>query len=438
MAESKRSPKKSRKPSRGLAKLDSKIQVPLAMLFRLGAALSIGWMIHAHHLRVSAEGDRPILASEVREYLPETHTLSVDTGSERGGFHVLNQERSKIGYVVRTMPQSRDIKGYSGPSDVLMVFNIEGALVGIAIRHSYDTPSHVEDVTKDYLFMERWNGQTWSELAKQEKVYGVSGATRTSEAVANSVFLRAALAEGLDKSGSSFQFRWLDAALILTAVAGLLLAFWRNPKIQRRKTWIHVAIVIYLGLISGDLLAQSLLSSWMEHGIPWQTLPGLVFLAAIAFIIPWATGHPVYCTHVCPHGHLQRWLMKLVPAKRKVRLHPDIKWGVLALPGLLLVLVLTVVFLKIPIDLAGIEPFDAWAIRGAGIATIVVAIISLVFSAFVPMGYCRFGCPTGLLLDLAKKDPHGFHRRDAWLFGLLLLSCAYYFGYETWNPWLMS
>ncbi|MEM1294302.1 MAG: 4Fe-4S binding protein [Verrucomicrobiota bacterium] len=408
------------------------------MLFRLGAALAIGWMIHAHHVRATAEGDRPILASEVRDFLPETHTLSVDTITSRGGFHVLNRERSKIGYVVRTMPQSRDIKGYSGPSDVLMVFDPQDSLAGIAIRHSYDTPSHVEDVSKDYLFMERWNGQSWSELAKQEKVFGVSGATRTSEAVANSVFLRAALAEGLDQGGSpTFHFRWQDAALILTATAGMLLAFWRTPKIQRRKTWIHAAIVIYLGLISGDLLAQSLLSSWMEHGIPWKTLPGLVFLAAIAFLIPWATGRPVYCTHICPHGHLQRWLMKLVPARRKLRLHLDIQWGLLALPGLLLALVLTVVFLKIPIDLAGIEPFDAWALRGAGIATIIIAIVSLLFAAVVPMGFCRFGCPTGLLLNLGQKYKHGFHRRDGWLLGLLGLACFYYFGYEIWKPWLM-
>ena len=112
MAGNKGSSIKRRISFRGLSNIRPTIQVPLAMLFRLGAALSIGWMIHAHHLRVTAEGDRPILASEVREFLPETHTLMVDVKSPRGGFHAYNKKKKKIGYVVRTMPHSRDINGY--------------------------------------------------------------------------------------------------------------------------------------------------------------------------------------------------------------------------------------------------------------------------------------------------------------------------------------
>ncbi len=409
-----------------------------AMVFRLTAVLGIGWMIHAHSIRVSAQGARPIRISEVREFLPEAHDLTVDGTSARGGFHVVDQRRARIGYAVRTMPFSRNVRGYSGPSDVLMVFDADAKLAGLAIRHSYDTPSHVEDVAKDYRFMERWNGQTWAELAGQTKIHGVSGATRTSEAVAKSVKFRAGAGLG-QKPGnagiSTFSPRFHDAALVLLAGAGIALAFWRKPALQRRKTWIHAAMVVYLGVLSGDLLAQSLLTGWMERGLPWREVPGLVILAAAAFAVPWATGHPVYCTHICPHGHLQRWLMKLIPAS-KLRLHRDVRWSLAALPGLLLTTVLVVVFLRLPIDLAGIEPFDAWLIRGAGVATIAVAVVSLIFSAFVPMGYCRFGCPTGLLLNLVKKEPGGFHRRDFWLLALLLLAVWLYFGAEIWKPWL--
>ncbi len=417
------------------------MQVSLAMLFRLVAVFCIGWMIRTHHLRVTTEGLRPILVSEVREFLPAAHNLAVDSSTLRQGFEVLNREGQPIGYATRTMPHSREITGYSGPSDVLMVFDADDKLLGMAIRHSYDTPSHVEDVSKDYLFMERWNGKSWKELAEQEKIFGVSGATRTSEAVAKSLFLRASLgverdAEHANSRFAAWNFRWHDAALILLAGAGIALAFWRKPGLQRRKTWIHATMVIYLGLISGDLLAQSLFASWVEHGIPWRNLPGLVLLAGVALIVPWATGHPVYCTHVCPHGHLQRWIMKLVPANRKWRLNPDTKWGLASLPGLLLGVVLIVVFLKLPIDLAGIEPFDAWVIKGTGAATIAVAIIGLAFSAVVPMGYCRFGCPTGLLLNLVKKEPKGFHPRDRWLLGLWIVASLLFFGYETWKPWL--
>ena len=87
------------------------------------------------------------------------------------------------------MPESRDVIGYSGPTDALVVFDSSDQVLGVAIRHSYDTPSHVEDVTLDLLFMESWNGKSWDEIGAiqdfgEAGIYAVSGATRTSEGVA--------------------------------------------------------------------------------------------------------------------------------------------------------------------------------------------------------------------------------------------------------------
>ena len=106
------------------------------------------------------------------------------------------------------------------------------------------------------------------------------------------------------------------------------------------------------------------------------------------------------------------------------------------MPGALLIVVLLVTFLRLEWDLAGIEPFDAWSWRNAGVATLSVAGVSLVFSAFVPMGYCRYGCPTGLALNLVRKQREGFVARDGWLLALLILAMFLYFGYETWKPWV--
>lgn len=399
-------------------------------------------MIHAHHRRITEEGQRPIRVSEVRPFLPAAHDLLIDP-RPRGGFVVIDRNRSRIGHVARTMPHCRDIKGYSGPTDVLMVCDAADKLLGIAIRHSYDTPSHVRDVVADYLFMEGWQGFSWDQIAEQmdlqrHQIHVVSGATRTSEAVARSIVRRAQLGVRTEAPGPAFVFSWHDAALVLLAGAALSLAFLKKPWLQRRKTWVHLAMVLYLGLLSGDLLAQSLLISWLEHGIPWSTLPGLALLGALAFLVPWSTGHPVYCTHICPHGHAQRWLMKAIPAGRKLALGPDERWSFSALPGSLLLLVLTATFLNLPLDLAGLEPFDAWALRGAGIATLLVAGASLLFAAFVPMGYCRYGCPTGFLLELVRRDRAGWRRRDLWLAALLLLTAILFFGYDVLRQWLLE
>lgn len=420
--------------------------VPIA--FRLFAVLGIAWLVHAHHGRVTASGSDPIRLSEVRAFLPEAHTLRFEP--RRSAHTVLNPERAPIGSVARTMPFCRAINGYSGPSDVLLAFDPDDQLLGIQIRHSYDTPSHVKDVVGDYTFMEQWNGFTWDKISTlhdlpANNIYGVSGATRTSEAVAKSLAARTAVhasgagANSVSAIARSFSFRWQDAALIALAVAGLALVFLKKKRwLQKRRVWIHIVMVLYLGLISGDLLAQSLLFSWSTHGVPWNTLVGLVILALVAFATPWGTGRRVYCTEICPHGHLQRWLGKLVPNRFKLRLAHDEKWSFRVLPGLLLAVILIIVFLRLPLDLAGFEAFDAWAIRGAGIATITVCAVGLVYSMFVPMGYCRHACPTGFLLDLVKRERAGFVKRDFWLLGLLALAAALYLGYTPVRDWLLS
>ncbi|MCA9071915.1 MAG: hypothetical protein KDA84_23465, partial [Planctomycetaceae bacterium] len=62
--------------------------------------------------------------------------------------------------------------------------------------------------------------------------------------------------------------------------------------------------------------------------------------------------------------------------------------------------------------------------RIAGTATIGIFVVGLVASLFVPMAYCRFGCPTGALLGYLRF--HGqsdrFTRKDAAAIGLLAMA----------------
>lgn len=398
------------------------------LLFRFVAVLAIAWFVQASHKRATAEGARPILLSEVAVFLPNAERLRFDAG-ERRGRTVLDGGGGRIGYAARTMPDCRKIKGYSGPTDTLLVFDAQDQLLGISVRHSYDTPSHVEDVTNDYLFMEQWNGKTWTEIGgmtdlKASKIYGVSGASRTSIAMAHSV---AARTGGAGEGELPFRPRWQDLVLCGVVVLGGLMVFVRRGFWQKQKTIVQALMVVYLGLITGDLLAQSLIQGWATHGVPWRSAPGLLVLAAVAMLVPWSTGKRIYCTEICPHGHLQRWLTRWVPAQFKVRLGTEEKNTFRIFPGLLLTAILVVVFLRLPLDLAGFEAFDAWAIKGVGVATVAVFAVGLIYSAFVPMGYCRHACPTGFMLDLVKRERAGFVKRDLWLLGLFALSAIMYF-----------
>jgi NosR/NirI family nitrous oxide reductase transcriptional regulator len=88
--------------------------------------------------------------------------------------------------------------------------------------------------------------------------------------------------------------------------------------------------------------------------------------------------------------------------------------------------VLIITFLTLPLDLAHLEPFDAYSLRAAGVATIAIAIAGLVAAPFIPMAYCHYGCPTGALLNFIRS--HGpedrFGRRDFAALLLVVLAAA--------------
>lgn len=390
---------------------------------------AIAWLVRDKHATMRVQGDWPITVSEVQVFLPEASRLRAD-GPPRNGLVILDAAGKGIGYAVRTMPEARNVVGYSGPTDALVVFDGDDKVAGVAIRHSYDTPSHVRDVAGDFYFMERWNGRTWDEIAgfddfMAEGIYAVSGASRTSEALMEGITVRLA-GEDVQRVSGGMRFGWRDGALAAFVLGGCLFAFWKRKSFQNWR-WVYSMLTIaILGLVLGDLLAQSLLVGWAESRIPWEATPGVVLLAASAFLVPWFTRQPVYCQFICPHGNLQRWMMKVIPARWKRPLPGEGKWILRWIPPFFLAVVLMVSFWQLELDLAGIEPFDAYLLRSAGIATIAVALVGLAFSLFFPMAYCKFGCPTGWLLEFVRRrsGKGKFEERDGIGIALLALAIA--------------
>ena len=96
--------------------------------------------------------------------------------------------------------------------------------------------------------------------------------------------------------------------------------------------------------------------------------------------------------------------MQMLPIKN--RAFPESLHRVLSLvPACLLALVVATALFRLGINLAAIEPFDAYLFQVAGWATIAIAFVGLVASAFIPLAYCKYGCPTGALLEFVRS--HG-------------------------------
>ncbi len=365
----------------------------------------------------SSRFPEPISLAEVQTLEPKAAALEQLTRGN--GFAVLDDGGQRIATVLRTAPVTDTLVGYKGPSDTLVLLDAAGERVRtIALRKSYDTTRYVGYMTGDSYYMSLFNGRTVEELAaldfKEAKVEGVSGATETSWALAEGLKRRAAAWQEerspLPDWWAKARWRWQDTGHLCVLGAAFLMAF--TP--LRGRPWVrhshHLLLLVYGGFVSGEMLSQGLLTGWAGAGTPWRSAPGLVLLAAVALLGPVFTKRQLYCHHICPHGAAQQ----LLTGRLRWRWSPPRRLDKLLsrLPFALLLLVLFAAMLAWPLDLNQLEPFDAYLFQVAGWGVISLAVLGLVWSAFTPLAYCRYGCPTGALFKLLRVS--GREDRPGW------------------------
>jgi len=370
----------------------------------------------------------PMTVQEVTAFLPRATRLAA-WDQRPGLLRVEDAAGQLIGFAGRTSPTADDLIGFQGPTDTLFVMDAQQRLLGIAMRHSYDTAEYLQWVNDDPRFLSRFNGKNLDELAELDLaaagIEGVSGATMTSMSMAEALVRTAQAVR--DAKPAVEPPRWAIAArdwgTAAVVCGGLVLAFTGLRGRRLVRVAFQLLLIVYLGFINGDMVSQSLLVGWAQNGVAWRFAPGLVLLVAVAFLVPLTTHRQVYCHHLCPHGAVQQLVKHAVPRKWKPasRLPRWLSHTLSLLPVGLLVWVAIVALRQLPFNLAAIEPFDAYVWRVAGWATVAIAIGGLAFSLLVPMAYCRFGCPTGAVLNYLRLQGAGdrLTRRDAAALALL-------------------
>ena len=353
--------------------------------------------------------------------LPEADSIK-DHPNWPGVKTMYDKDGEVVGYALRTAPSQEYFHGYQGPTDILIVVDSSTQSVSrLRFRKSYDNEEYYERILEDEDWLQLYDNRTIQDIIMldQSTVEGVSGATHTSWAIAESVARRLAQFEA-DRTPAPVEIPWRNIALVVLAAGAFLFSFTGiRGNAAARLTW-QITVVILLGILLGDLLSQALLLGWVKHGLPLEDSWGLIALAATALFIPWVSGHQLYCHQLCPHGFLQRWLgrLPLKPIKIPAKLHRLLTH----LPSLLLLILVTSVMIGASWNLAAFEGFDAWLWRSAGIATIAIAVVGLIASIFSPLAYCKYGCPTGALFKFLRKSSGGNKpgRRDL-IAGILCL-----------------
>ena len=398
-------------------------------IYRMGIVLLTVLTVYYVHYQKSIRGKSPLTLQEVKAHLKDAASLSFT----EQGVKVFNKAGTQIGTAYSTSPYSDKIKGYAGPTESLIVINSDKKIVGVSLRSSGDTPGHVEDVKDYFEFIELWQGKDFLKIAEiddleEEEVWAVSGATRTSECMAWGIIERSRVHQNKSKP-QSMQLHWKDTVVALVLALALIATFTKIKESAKWRLILRWSIFLLVVLFGVDLLCVALMGAWAENGLPIHNASVLIGFVALIFIIPWTSRKQIYCQQVCPHGLIQENMAKHIPSKYSWKLSKEAKWALKFLPGLMLFFSLVVMVFELPYELADLEVFSAWYPTRASTVCLVLFVVSLVLSAFIPKGYCKYACPTGRLLeyvrDTGKADKFGLADKMAGLTFLLLLLMAF-------------
>lgn len=309
-------------------------------------------------------------------------------------------------FVVNTRVLAKDVQGYGGPVPLKIHIGKDGKLTAIEAEPNAESPSFFDRAKE--LFS-RWQGKTIDE-AMAEDVDAVSGATFSSKAIIRNVQRGLAYAKqhGLADGGKGAQKESAErtvatgwtlgsiVALIAVLLGAIVPLFTNNRRLHLVQLVVNVVV---LGLWTGTFVSYTLFLRLFAGGVSLSAIgtlaaPLLMLIVALLYPLAGRSGH--YCAHVCPFGSAQELAGKL--SRRKLRITPRVLRMLTALRNLLWGVLMALLLTGTCSAWIDYELFTAFIYSSASVWVIVLAVLFLVLSVWVPRPYCRFVCPTGALM----------------------------------------
>ena len=310
--------------------------------------------------------------------------------------------------IINTQPLAKDVSGYGGPVPLRIHISKDGVVGQVETLPNAESPDFFN---RAKTLLSRWQGKPVAE-AEKEEVDGVSGATFSSKAIIENMRRGLAYAKSNlngegnkkdteDKAPDGSQ---TFPALTIGGIAALIVALLGTivPLFTHNRRWHYVQLalnVVVLGLWTGTFVSYALFMRLFAGGVSLAAIgslaaPLVVVIVALLYPLAGKSGH--YCAHICPFGSAQELAGKIV--KRKPRISPRLNKALTTfrsvLWGVLMALMLTGTWTA----WMDYELFTAFLYTSAPIWVTVVAVLFLVLSVWVPRPYCRFVCPTGVLI----------------------------------------
>ncbi|MEZ6125009.1 MAG: 2-phosphosulfolactate phosphatase [Planctomycetaceae bacterium] len=134
--------------------------------------------------------------ADVQQLLPAATELKPSGAAVQA----LAADGTIAGYVITTLPAAKDITGFRGPSNVMLLLNDAGEVRGAMLLNSQDTPEHADAILRSPDFFRQFIGWKMGATELPANIDAVTGATLTSMAIAEGIAVRL----GAEKSSLRF------------------------------------------------------------------------------------------------------------------------------------------------------------------------------------------------------------------------------------------
>lgn len=339
-----------------------------------------------------------ILLPFVEQAIPEAQHFTLETDQVYAAW-ADETENELMGYVALG-----EADGYGGPLTMAVAVSPEGEVTNALIAEHRETPAWLEMV-RQTDFVDALSGKRYNDpFTIREDLDGVTGATRSAEAIAQAVARgsdAAARVIGLpveEPPPPELQIGVPEIALVLLFGIGYV-AHQRKFKYTKQARWVSlIAGLVILGFIYNKPLTLAYINRLLLGFWPsWQSeLYFYLLIGGIIFVFTVDNKNP-YCEWFCPFGAAQECLALVGGAKpRQVRRFKEyLKW----LPRILAFsAVLLAVYLRSP-TLTSYELFGTlFAMVGSTVQFVALGLV-IIASLFIIRPWCRYLCPLDPVVD---------------------------------------
>ncbi|MBE2269358.1 MAG: FMN-binding protein [Anaerolinea sp.] len=340
-----------------------------------------------------ATQSQPALDAYVAEVLPQAERI--ETGAD-GLFTGYANDDSVVGYAKVGIAS-----GYGGPIAMLVGTDANGVILDVSVISHSETPNFFRQLERAGFYRQFTDANYGDSLTVGDDIDGVSGATLSSEAVAQSIrqavrgIASSAIAGAvIPPDNQPIKFGVPEVTLLALFIVSFFLhrIHARSP-IKRYGRWVVMAVgVLVLGFVLNKPLTLANIISLLAGYLPdWRNNLYWFLLLGGIVIVTSIQGKNPYCSWFCPFGAAQEFLGSLTGAKpyQPREIYSKLQWLQRGLAFTAIVLGLA---LRQP-GAASYEPFGTlFDLEGTWAQWVLLALV-LFGSLIIYRPFCNYLCP---------------------------------------------